>query len=127
MEYIPQVSTAYYPEDAGWANRPNGENILLLCIPDLSYLITIQIESFHYAWLYSQDLDAYIFCFKINNKQEHAVIFKRDHAGVLLQQEFAFSPFTIVVTHKDLNTLTEKDPVLMLSDIELSKNDGAGW
>lgn len=127
MDYQPQVSTGYYPEDAGWASRPTGENILLLCIPDFSYLITVQVKNYNYAWLYNQELDAYIFCFKINNQQEHAVIFKKDHAGVLLQEKFAFSPFTVAITHKDFETLREKDPVFMLNDIEISRSESAGW
>jgi hypothetical protein len=127
LDYIPQVSTGYYPEDAGWASRPDGENILLLCIPEFNYLITFQVKSYDYTWLYNQELDAYIFCFKVNKQSEHAVIFKKDHAGVLLQEEFAFKPFTIAITHKDLGTISEKDPVFLLNDIEISRSEIAGW
>jgi hypothetical protein len=127
MEYIPQVSTGYYPEDAGWASRPDGENLLLLSIPDFNFLLTVQVNSYDYAWLYDQELDAYIFCFKINNKTEHAIIFRKDHAGILLQEEFALKPFTLVITHKDLEALTENDPVFTLNDIEMKRSEIAGW
>lgn len=127
MDYMPQVSTGYYPEDAGWASRPDGENLLLLSIPDLRFLLTFQVNSYDYAWLYDQELEAYIFCFKINNKSESAVIFQRDHAGILLQEEFALKPFTVVITEKDFEHLSENDPVFQLDNIEMVKSDTAGW
>lgn len=126
-EYVPSISKGYYPEDAGWAKRPDGENILLLCIPEYSYLLTIQVKSYEYAWLYNNELDAYVFCFRINNKSEQAIIFKRDHAGVLLNETFAYSPFSVAITHKDFAYLTEKDPVFMLNNIELTRHVSAGW
>jgi hypothetical protein len=127
MNYIPKVSTGHYPDDAGWASRPDGENILVLCIPQFNYLITVQVEKYSYAWLYDQELEAYIFCFNINNKIEEAVIFKKDHAGVLLQEKFAANPFTIIITHKDFETLHEKDLVFTLEGIEMKRSEIAGW
>jgi hypothetical protein len=127
MGYTPQVSTGYYPEDAGWASRPDGENLLLLSMPDLSYLLTFQVNSYDYAWLYDQELDAYIFCFKINNKSENAIMFKKDHAGVLLQEECALNPFTIVITDKGFENLRETDPVFQLNNIEMKRSEVAGW
>ncbi|MDP4083187.1 MAG: hypothetical protein Q8934_01075 [Bacillota bacterium] len=85
------------------------------------------MKSYNYAWLYNHELDAYIFCFKVNNRQEHAVIFKKDHAGVLLQKEYALTPFTIAITHKDFGVLKETNPVFMFNNIEIAKNEVAGW
>jgi hypothetical protein len=128
MEYIPQISTGYYPKDAGWVSMQNEENILLLCVPELNHLITFHINNYDYAWLYNQELDAYIFCFRINHKFEHGVIFQKEHAGILLQDdEFASNPFTIAVTDKELENLKEEDSVFMLKDIILKKSKIASW
>lgn len=127
MEYTPQISTGYYPEDAGWANGQDHENILLLCIPELSHLLTFQVKSYDYAWLYNQELDAYIFCFRLNNKLEQGIIFQKDHAGILLRDELALKSFTIAITDKELETLNEREPVFMLGDILWTRSEIANW
>jgi hypothetical protein len=118
MDYKPEVSQGYYPEDAGWAQRQDGENVLLLCVPQYSYLITFQVNSYEYAWLYDEDIDGYIFCFKINKKFEQAFI---------LLEEYANKPFTVAITHKEFATIGERDPVFMLKNIELKRNENDNW
>lgn len=127
MEYRPAISQGYYPEDAGWIEQSDGEDILLLCMPEYRYLITLEVKSYEYAWLFNKELDAYIFCFKINKQFEQAVIFKQEHAGILLKEEFANKPFTIAITDKQFTDLKENDPVFMLQKIELKKHENAGW
>lgn len=127
MEYTPDISEGYYPEDVSWATSEGGGDFLLLCVPQYSYLLTFKLQNLEYVWLYNPEIDAYIFCFRINHKFEHAIIFQKDHAGMFLQNELVNKPFQVIITHRDFDTLRETDPVFKLNDIVFTRHKSAGW
>lgn len=123
--YIPRVTEAAVPEDGGWAELEN-EDVLVLSIPDWD-LVGTPTESFQYAWLYDRVSDAYLLCFKINDETEKAIAFAKEHAGLLLTQKQAYSPFSIAITSHSLEQLDEQVGYLYLPNIELKRHPKAGW
>lgn len=124
--YKPSIKEGVYPDDAGWT-QDGSKNILLLSIPMLSHVIRQTVTKFDYAWLYNKEIDAYIFCFKLSNGQEYAIFFQVDHAGRLLMDQNAYEEFSIVLTDKAFNVLTEDSEFITLSNIRLVRQPIAGW
>lgn len=121
-KYEPTVTEGQYPEDGGWT-----ENILLLSIPKFHDVIQVEVEKFDYAWLYNKEVDAYIFCFRFSNEAERAIIFHVKHAGQLLMEPQAFETFSIAITSKAFEEMTDDTPYLYLPDIRLTRQSIAGW
>ncbi|MGO4890056.1 hypothetical protein ACJ2A9_20105 [Anaerobacillus sp. MEB173] len=125
-KYEPTISEGVYPSDGGWS-KDNGRDILILSIPEFADLMNIEYNSYHYAWLYDKNLNAYIFCFRLDHGEERAVIFHAEHAGVLLTEEMAYQSFQIAITDASFENLTEKTSYLLLNEIELQRELAAGW
>lgn len=124
--YTPTVTKGIYPEDAGWTE--DGRNkVLLLSIPMLTEIMKIKIYTFDYTWLYDKELDAYIFCFRLQDDQEFAVLFQKEHAGILLMKSEANNEFTVVITDQPFNDLTEESRFISLPNILLERQKIAGW
>lgn len=126
MSYTPSISQGVYPEDAGWTNEGN-TTVLLLSVPLLTEVLSYQIDTFDYAWLYDGDLDAYIFCFRLDNKKEFAIIFHKDHAGKLLKEKESEEEFSLVITDQPFKGLSEDTPYVTLSNISFVRQTIAGW
>lgn len=124
-EYNPTITEGYYPEDAGWS-LDESSPILLLYLPELSKILGQKFHSFDFAWLYNESLNAYIFCFKINN-QEYAIIFERDHAGMLLLESEAEDSFAIAITDIPFEEINENTNYLLLPNIHLKRHIKENW
>ncbi|MCH1625371.1 hypothetical protein [Fredinandcohnia quinoae] len=124
--YTPSVTEGIYPEDAGWTVE-KGNNVLLLSIPVLTEIMTYHIYTFDYTWLYHEELDAYIFCFRLQNDKEFAILFQKDHAGMLLMEGEAYEEFTLVITDQDFKKLNDDSKYITLSNISLDRQKIAGW
>lgn len=125
-EYKPTISEGHYPEDGGWTQDENG-NVLLLSLPTSTEFITEKVSTFDYAWLYSSELDAYIFCFRLPSGLEFGVIFHSKHAGKLLLDTQAYDTFTITITDKPFNELTEDSHYISFPNIIINRQPSAGW
>lgn len=124
--YIPKVTEAAIPEDGGWAELEN-EDVLVLSIPDWEEIVGVSIEALQYVWMYDRLEDAYLLCFKINNKIEKAIAFAKEHAGLLLTHQHAYQPFSILITSDSLENSNEKTPYFYLPKVELKRHPKAGW
>src|SRR5690606_26977257 len=100
---------------------------LLLSTPMLSKIIDKKFAKFDYTWLYNKELEAYIFCFRIQNEDEYAIIFHREHAGRLLLEKEAYGEFTLIITDLPFDQLNENSPLLRLPKISLDRQSSAGW
>ncbi|WP_246941371.1 hypothetical protein [Bacillus pinisoli] len=125
VNYIPTVNEGHYPHDAGWTEE-NNQSILLLSIPELKNIAHQVITVFDYAWLFDRNLNAYIFCFRIE-EEEHAIIFQFTHAGKLLMEKEAYDSFAIAITGAEFSEMTEHTPYLLLPSIQLNRQPVAGW
>ncbi|MFT4414932.1 hypothetical protein ACLM5H_13815 [Fredinandcohnia humi] len=126
MSYRPTITQGIYPEDAGWTSE-NQTNILLISAPLLSEILSFTTDPFDYAWLYDEELDAYIFCFRLQNQQEYAILFQKEHAGRLLIEQVAYEEFSIVLTDQPFEMIKEETPHVTLSKISLKRQTIAGW
>ncbi|WP_456277936.1 hypothetical protein [Bacillus sp. AK128] len=124
--YIPMINEGVYPHDAGWTEDEGNQSILLLSVPELEELANKVITNFDYAWLFDASMNAYIFCFQIEEK-EHAIIFQFNHAGKFLLEREAYEPFSIAITGSDFSNMTEHTPYLLLRPIQLNRQPVAGW
>lgn len=125
-EYKPTISEGHYPEDGGWTENENG-NVLLLSIPTSFEFLNEKVSTFDYAWLYSKDIDAYIFCFRLPSGVEFGVIFHAQHAGKLLVDTPAYDTFTIAITDKPFAELTEGSNFISFPNIVINRQTIAGW
>ncbi len=123
--YNPTIDVGFYPLDAGWTEEKN-DSILLLCVPELDNIIQMKIVSFDFAWLFDSVIDAYIFCFQIEN-QEFAIVFQFKHAGKLLLEREAYETFSIAITSTEFQVMKEETPYLYLTNITLNRQPVAGW
>jgi hypothetical protein len=125
-EYKPAISEGHNPEDGGWTEDGYG-NVLLLSIPTSSEFLNEKVSTFDYAWLYSKEIDAYIFCFRLPSGMEFGVIFHANHAGKLLLDAQAYDKFTITITDKPFNAITEDSNYISFRDIVINRQSIAGW
>ena len=126
MNYSPKITEAHHPADGGWTEE-NGIPVLLLSTPSLENLIPTRIDKYSYAWLYEKEMDAYIFCVQINNRDEFGILFSREEAGQLLLDADAYGEFTVVMCKEAFDQLEEDTPSLILSKISLTRSVLAGW
>lgn len=125
-EYKPTISEGHYPEDGGWTQDEHG-SVLLLSIPTSSEFLNEKVSTFDYAWLYSKEIDAYIFCFRLPSGMEFGVIFHANHAGRLLLDAQAYEAFTITITDKPFNELTIDSQFISFPNIFINRQSIAGW
>ncbi|MCA1032414.1 hypothetical protein LCL95_15370 [Bacillus timonensis] len=124
--YRPSIEEGYVPEDAGWIK--NGEeNVLLLSIPGLSSIIHQKVETFDYTWLYQKDMDAYIFCFRLSNGIEKAIIFQQEFAGKMLLKSEAYDVFSVAVIKQSFQDVSDDSEYLYLPAVTISRQSIAGW
>lgn len=126
QRYIPQIREASIPEDGGWAELEN-HPVLLLSIPEWTDIVNQSAEGYQYVWMYDRAEDAYLFCFRLNNQMERAIAFPKEHAGLLLQDERSYQPFSILVTAESLAEVHDESPLLLLQQVELKRHPKAGW
>ncbi|MBA4493864.1 hypothetical protein ACFO25_14840 [Paenactinomyces guangxiensis] len=124
--YIPQITEASIPEDGAWAELENTP-VLILSIPEWKEMIEQPTEGHQYVWMYDRAEDAYLFCFRLSSRLERAVAFPRDHAGLLLQDEKAHRPFSILITGESLEETKKDTPLLLLRHVQLKRHPQAGW
>ncbi|MBU8905276.1 hypothetical protein [Desertibacillus haloalkaliphilus] len=125
-QYEPTVSEAVFPSDGGWT-MDGDKHVLLLSIPEFSEVINHSFESYRYAWLYDKENDAYIFCFQFDDGFERAVLFQREHAGILLTEAAAYEMFTIVISDQAFDKIDEQTVLLELPQIKITRMMSAGW
>lgn len=125
-KYIPQVTEAAIPDDGGWANLSQ-ESALILSVPDWDEIVGRSTEGYEYVWLYDREADAYILCFRLSDQTEKALAFPKDHAGLLLQDQRAYEPFSLLITSRALAEVDEGTRMLFLGDVELKRHPQAGW
>jgi hypothetical protein len=126
MNYSPNITEAHHPEDGGWTEE-NGIPVLLLSIPSLGDLIPTKIDKYSYAWLYEKEMEAYIFCVQVNNRDEFGVIFSREEAGQLLLDAEAYGEFTVIICKEAFDQLEDDTPFLTFPKISLTRSVLAGW
>lgn len=124
--YHPTVREVVHPTDGGWT-KERGSNVLLLQIPEFKAHTGEIVQSFDYAWLYDSTLKAYIFCFKLSDGTEKAVIFEANHAGLLLTDLQSYETFALAITHQSLERLDDQTSMLFLPGIDLHRSLTAGW
>ncbi len=124
-QYIPKINEGFYPLDAGWTEE-QGQSILLLCVPELEDIVHKKIESFDYAWLFESSINAYIFCFRID-QEEYAILFQFEHAGKFLLDPEAYESFGVAITSTEFHNIAENTPYLLLQPINLNRQPLAGW
>ncbi|MFZ3589375.1 hypothetical protein ACOI1C_08865 [Bacillus sp. DJP31] len=124
-QYMPTINEGFYPLDAGWTEDQD-ESILILCVPELQDIVQEKIESYDYTWLFESSIDAYIFCFRLENK-EFALVFQFKHAGKLLLEPDAYETFSMAITSTNFQSMTENTPYLLLPHISLNRQPVAGW
>jgi hypothetical protein len=126
ISYKPSVTEGYYPNEAGWS-EDDGKEILLLSVPQLDEVIGININQYDYAWLFNPDTNAYIFCFQLNKEGEYAVVFQFEHAGKLLLVKEAYNSFSIAITSKRFDEITEETQYVFFSNVAINRQPMAGW
>jgi len=126
MNYSPNITEAHLPVDGGWTIDA-GIPVLLLSTPSLGDLIPTRIDKYSYAWLYEKEMDAYIFCVQINNRDEFGLLFSREEAGQLLLDADAYGEFTVVICEEAFDQLEEDTPFLTFPKISLTRSVQAGW
>ncbi|SFS31170.1 hypothetical protein [Marininema halotolerans] len=124
--YVPQVTSAAIPEDGGWAELSK-ENVLILSIPEWEDLMEQSAVGYKKVWMYDRKADAYIFCFRLPDGTERAVAFAKDHGGLLLRDQRAFKPFSILLTAQPIGEGDDSTSMLLLSDVSLKRHPHAGW
>ncbi|MFD1739271.1 hypothetical protein ACFSCX_22580 [Bacillus salitolerans] len=124
--YKPNISEGFYPHDAGWTEAGT-EATLLVSVPELTGVTSMKVNQFDYAWLFDPAINAYIFCFQINSKAEHAVIFQFEHAGRLLLETEAYERFSIAITSEEFKHIKEETPYLFFENISINRQPLAGW
>jgi hypothetical protein len=124
--YIPQIREAAIPEDGGWVKLQN-ESVLLLSIPEWEDWLSQSTTSYPFVWMYDRAEDAYLFCFRLNDQTEKAIAFAKEHAGLLLKEEQANGPFSILITSDALAQTTAQSPYLLLTEVMLKRHPQAGW
>jgi hypothetical protein len=124
--YIPQVRSAVLPDDGAWT-KLNGEDVLILSVPEWKGQLGPSNRGEEYVWLYERQSKAYIFCIRMSNGEERAIAFPREHAGTLLQDGRAYEKFTILVTDQPLDKIGEKSQFLLFRDVKLKRHPEAGW
>lgn len=126
--YIPQVREAAIPEDGGWTElRVDGTDTLVLSIPEWSQNVKQSVEGYEYVWMYDRSNDAYLFCFRLKEKQEYAIAFPREHAGILLKDKRAYEPFNLLITSQPLSDSDSLSPCFLFRNVELKRHPQAGW
>lgn len=124
--YLPQIQEASIPEDGVWATyleRP----VLFLSIPEWQEMIETKDEVARFVWMFDREQDAYLFCFQCVSGAEYAIAFPKDHAGMLLQDERSFDQFSMLITFKELEDVTEETNLLQIHEIVLQRHPKAGW
>ncbi|MCF6094711.1 hypothetical protein L1765_12140 [Microaerobacter geothermalis] len=124
--YKPTVSEGIHPQDGGWYEWL-GETYLALSVPEWKDIVNKRAGHYEYAWLFDKDQNAYIFCFRLADGTERAIIFQRDHAGLLLLESPAYEPFHIWITSEELQDVEERTPLLQLKDVTLDRSVEAKW
>jgi hypothetical protein len=127
--YIPSVKEGVYPNDGGWLENEQDRPTLVLSIPEFLHFINVPIPKFDYAWLYNQEINAYIFCFRLKGLQqiEKTIIFHEEHAGILIKDENAFKHFDISITSEHLEDVNEETNYLYLPNITITRHPAASW
>jgi hypothetical protein len=128
-KYIPNVQDGLYPNDGGWIEEEQAKPSLVLSVPEFQHFINVPIPKFDYAWLYNQELNAYIFCFRIQGLQqiEKAIIFHEEHAGLLIKDENANKPFDLFITSEQLEEMDEDTTYLHFPNIAITRHPAASW
>ncbi|SDW75851.1 hypothetical protein SAMN05444487_10624 [Marininema mesophilum] len=124
--YVPQVTTAAIPEDGGWAELSE-DNLLILYIPEWEDIMARGAIGYQQVWMYDREADAYIFCFRLQDGIERAIAFAKDHGGLLLRDERAYGPFSILLTSEPIGEAEESSSMLLLSEVSLKRHPRAGW
>jgi hypothetical protein len=125
--YIPQVQEAVIPEDGGWAELIEDRSpVLILSVPEWKEEVDRSAADFSYAWLYDRANDAYLFCFRLEQGREYAIAFAREHAGMLLADERAHQPFSLLITAHSLEA-DDLRPCLLFRHVSLKRHPQAGW
>lgn len=125
--YHPKITEGIHPTDGGWTSDVGGHSILLLSLPEFTGFVGCSFDSFDYMWLYDRDLKAYIFCFRLSDGAENAVLFQREHAGILLTDTSAYEPFHMAVTNHALDEVNDETDLFFLPNIQLQRSPVAGW
>ncbi len=125
--YIPQIREAVIPEDGGWAELGEEDTAaLVLSIPEWSSQLDHSEEGFEYVWLYDRSNDAYLFCFRLDEKREYSIAFAKEHAGLLLKDKRACNSFNLLVTARPLSE-QNLNPCFLFRNVELKRHPQAGW
>jgi hypothetical protein len=95
---------------------------MALFLPECIEMEKQPSKGFQYVWMYDRVENAYLFCFKLANQFEKAIVFPHDHAGLLLKDERALTPFSIV-----LSTTEDSRAYLHLDNISFKRHPKAGW
>ncbi|WP_408007286.1 hypothetical protein ACJROX_21705 [Pseudalkalibacillus sp. A8] len=118
-QFKPSVTEAYIPDDGGWTSYKE-TNVLLISIPRFDQLVQIENKGYSYVWLYDEEMDGHIFCFKLDSGEERAILFKHEHAGRLLQKEEAQELFHIAVASTKLDEIDDDTYLLWLPNVEFT-------
>ncbi|MCS1352170.1 hypothetical protein [Mechercharimyces sp. CAU 1602] len=125
--YVPQVNEAYVPEDGAWAELSE-ENVLILSMPEWKEELDWNADGYEFAWLYDHGADAYLFCFRLPDKTEWAIVFPKDHAGQLLRDGRAYESFCLLLLAGEIKDLEQNQTrMMLLRDISLKRHPQAGW
>lgn len=121
--YIPKVQEGIYPSDGGWLEEEGKNPTLVLVVPEFGHFVHMPVPKFDYAWLQNQELNAYIFCFRIQgvHQIEKAIIFHEDHAGLLLKEPYAHQAFDILITSVPLDEVKDDTKYLYLPNITIKR------
>ncbi|MBD1372547.1 hypothetical protein IC620_09290 [Hazenella sp. IB182357] len=124
--YVPQIREAHIPEDGVWAEI-DASPVLILSIPEWSAIINEHTKGFKYVWMFDRTEDGYIFCFHLESGIEKAIAFPKEHAGILLMNDYTNSSFAIIITDQELKDISDEATGLLLRDVYLKRHPHAGW
>ncbi|SFX19734.1 hypothetical protein SAMN04487866_102117 [Thermoactinomyces sp. DSM 45891] len=124
--YLPRIQEASIPEDGVWATYLE-KPVLFLSIPEWLEVIESNDEATRFVWMFDREQDAYLFCFQCVSGQEYAIAFPKEHAGMLLRDERSYDLFSLFITSKELEEVTESSNLLQIHDISLQRHPKAGW
>lgn len=126
--YIPQVREAAIPEDGGWTKLQAEEApVLVLSVPEWSDELNQSVEGFEYTWMYDRANNAYLFCFRLDQRKEYAIAFAKEHAGILLTDDRAHGKFSLLITAHLLQGAHDLKPCFLFQDVSLKRHPQAGW
>ncbi|MDQ0416047.1 hypothetical protein J2Z48_000205 [Croceifilum oryzae] len=124
--YLPQIQEASIPEDGVWATYLE-KPVLFLSIPEWQEMIESNDETARFVWMFDREQDAYLFCIQCVSGEEYAIAFPKEHAGMLLRDERSHESFSLFITSKELEEVTESTNLLQIHDIVLQRHPKAGW